>query len=199
MTIRVECYAGYRGDQEPLALARALLSERIGLTQWTGLLLGFLGVALVVGQKATTTAGDALLSMLLPAVLALLGITAGTLYQKRFCPSFDFRSGSVIQFVPCLLLTAAAAGLTETMHVRWTGNLVFALTWLVLVLSLGAVGLLNFLIRRGSAVHVASLFYLTPAATALLAWGLFDERLGGMALAGMALAAAGVWMVRGGR
>ena len=179
--------------------ARALWSERIGPSQWTGLLLGFLGVGLVVAQKATLTAGDALLPMLLPAVVALLGITAGTLYQKHFCPSFDFRTGSVIQFVPCLVMTAAAAGLTETMQVRWTGHLVFALAWLVVVLSLGAVSLLNLLIRRGSAVGVASLFYLTPAATALIAWGLFGEILGGMSLAGMALAACGVWLARSGR
>ena len=176
--------------------ARALSSERIGPSQWTGLLLGFLGVALVVGQKATTTGGDRLLSMLLPAVVALLGITAGTLYQKHFCPSFDFRTGAVIQFVACLLLSAASDVLSVTLHVLLTVNVIFALRWLVLVLSLGAVGLLNVLIRRGSAVHVASLFYLTPAATALIAWALFDESLSGIALVGIAVTAAGVWMVR---
>jgi drug/metabolite transporter (DMT)-like permease len=176
--------------------ARTLLSERIGTSQWIGLLLGFLGVSLVVSDKAPLTSGNALLSMLLPAAVALIGITAGTLYQKRFCPSFDFRTGAVIQFAPCLLLTAAVASLFETMQVRWTGNLIFALAWLVLVLSLGAVSLLNLLIRRGSAVHVASLFYLTPAATALMAWALFEETLSGISLVGMAFAAAGVWLAR---
>ncbi len=125
-----------------------------------------------------------------------LGITAGTLYQKRFCPSFDLRTGSVVQFLPCLVATALVASLTETMQVRWTGSFVFALGWLVLVLSLGAVSLLNVLIRQGSAVNVASLFYLTPPTTALVAWALFGETLTGLSLVGMVLAAFGVWLAR---
>lgn len=154
--------------------AGALLGERVRPAPWLGLALGFAGVALVVAHKvAAGISSESLVTMLLPAVVALLGITAGTLYQKRFCPSFDLRSGSVIQFGPCLLVTALAAGLTEAMEVRWTGHFVFALAWLVLVLSLGAVSLLNLLIRRGSAVNVASLFYLTPPTTAVFAWAVF--------------------------
>lgn len=175
--------------------ARAFLGEQVRPRQWAGLALGLAGVALVVAHKAGTVAPGALGTMLAPAVVALLGITAGTLYQKRFCPSFDLRTGSVLQFLPCLILTGALA-LAETQPVRWSGNFVFALAWLVLVLSLGAVTLLNLLIRRGSAVHVASLFYLTPPTTALIAWALFDEQLGLPALAGMALAAAGVGLAR---
>jgi drug/metabolite transporter (DMT)-like permease len=95
--------------------------------------------------------------------------------------------------------TGALALATETMQVRWSGVFLFALGWLVLVLSVGAVSLLNLLIRRGGAVHVASLFYLTPPATALIAWAMFGETLGGLALAGMALTAAGVWLARQGR
>lgn len=176
--------------------ARAFLGEQIGRLQWAGLALGFVGVGLVVAQKTAAVAGPALLTMLLPAVLALIGITAGTLYQKKFCPSFDLRTGSIIQFVPSLIVTAALAALTETMQVRWTGQFVFALGWLVLVLSLGAVSLLNLLIRKGSAVNVASLFYLTPPTTALIAWALFGETLTGLSMVGMALAAAGVWLAR---
>lgn len=176
--------------------ARAFLGERISRVQWGGLALGLAGVALVVAQKVQVLPGEAVLGMLLPAAVALLGITAGTLYQKRFCPAFDLRTGAIIQFVPSLVVTLAAAALTETMQVRWTGAFVFALAWLVLVLSLGAVSLLNLLIRRGSAVHVASLFYLTPPTTALIAWALFGETLGGLALLGMAMAAGGVWLAR---
>lgn len=176
--------------------ARAFLGERIDRMQWLGLALGFLGVGLVVAQKIAAVPGNALLTMLLPAVIALIGITAGTLYQKKFCPSFDLRTGSIIQFVPSLLVTAALAAMTETMQVHWTGQFVFALAWLVLVLSLGAVSLLNVLIRRGSAVNVASLFYLTPPTTALIAWALFGETLSGLAMAGMALVAVGVWLAR---
>ena len=95
-------------------------------------------MALVVAHKvAATSTGGALATILAPAVLALLGITAGTLYQKRFCPAFDLRTGSVVQFLPCLAVTAALAWQTETMQVHWTGAFVFALGWLVFVLSLG--------------------------------------------------------------
>jgi drug/metabolite transporter (DMT)-like permease len=179
--------------------ARAFLGEQVLPKQWAGLALGFLGVGLVVAAKTSSVPTQALMTMLTPAVVALLGITAGTLYQKRFCPSFDLRSGAVIQFVPCLALTAALALATENTTVNWTPSFLFALGWLVLVLSIGAVSLLNLLIRRGSAVHVASLFYLTPPTTAVIAWALFGETLHGLAIVGMGLAVFGVWLARGKR
>jgi len=174
--------------------AGLLLRERVRATQWAGLALGLAGVVLVVARKVE--GGPAAAALLLPAVVALAGITAGTLYQKRFCASFDLRTGSVVQFLPSLAVTALAAWRTETMVVHWTPAFVFALGWLVLVLSLGAVSLLNVLIRSGSAVNVASLFYLTPPTTALIAWAMFGETLTGLALAGMALAVLGVWLAR---
>ncbi len=182
------------------ALAGALLGERVSARQWTGLALGFGGVALVVGSKASVDGveGDALIHMLIPALAALLGITAGTLYQKRYCPRFDLRTGSVLQFLPSLAITALIASQTETMVITWTGDFVFALGWLVLVLSVGAISLLNLLIRSGSAVNVASLFYLTPPTTALIAWAMFGETLSALAIAGMALAVSGVWLARKG-
>ena len=182
------------------ALAGVLLGERVSARQWTGLALGFGGVALVVGSKANVDGvdGDALIHMLIPALAALLGITAGTLYQKRYCPRFDLRTGSVLQFLPSLALTALIASQTETMVITWTDDFVFALGWLVLVLSVGAISLLNLLIRSGSAVNVASLFYLTPPTTALIAWAMFGETLSALALAGMALAVSGVWLARKG-
>jgi drug/metabolite transporter (DMT)-like permease len=170
-----------------------LLGEKVSPRQWLGLVLGFAGVALVVANKL----GDVpLAAMLLPAFAALLGITLGTLYQKRFCPHFDLRSGSVIQFLPTALITALAAWASEDMHIEWTPQFAFALLWLVLVLSFGAISLLNVLIRSGSAVNVASLFYLTPPSTAVLAWLIFGETLGGLALAGMVLAVSGVYLAR---
>jgi drug/metabolite transporter (DMT)-like permease len=173
--------------------AGLVLRERVRAAQWAGLALGLAGVVLVVAHKV---AGPAAAALLVPAVVALVGITAGTLYQKRFCPVFDLRTGSVIQFLPSLAVTALVAWRTETMIVRWTPAFMFALAWLVLVLSVGAVSLLNTLIRSGSAVNVASLFYLTPPTTALIAWAMFGETLTGLALAGMVLAVAGVWLAR---
>jgi drug/metabolite transporter (DMT)-like permease len=134
--------------------------------------------------------------MLIPALAALLGITAGTLYQKRYCPRFDLRTGSVLQFLPSLMITALIASQTETMVIAWSGDFIFALGWLVLVLSVGAISLLNLLIRSGSAVNVASLFYLTPPTTALIAWAVFGETLTGLALVGMGVTVFGVWLAR---
>ena len=176
--------------------AGLFLHERVRLTQWAGLALGLAGVVLVVADKVAGSGGPAAATLLVPAVIALVGITAGTLYQKRRCPAFDLRTGSVIQFLPSLVATALVASRTETMVVHWTPAFVFALGWLVLVLSLGAVSLLNVLIRSGSAVNVASLFYLTPPVTALIAWAMFGETLTGMALAGMAVTVFGVWLAR---
>lgn len=169
-----------------------LLGEKVSARQWGGLALGFVGVGLVVSGKL----GDAALGpMLIPAVIALIGITAGTLYQKRFCAKFDLRTGSVIQFVPTALLTAIAVACFENYRIEWTGDFLFALGWLVLVLSIGAISLLNVLIRNGSAVNVASLFYLTPPTTAVVAWVVFGEQLTLTAALGMAIAVSGVYLV----
>jgi len=147
-------------------------------------------VALVLARKLGQAPADALGS--LSCVAALFAITLGTLYQKRFCGGMDLRTGSVVQFTAAGLVTAPAALLFEHARVAWTGEFVFALLWLVLVLSLGAISLLYVLIRRGAAAQVASLFFLVPPCTALIAWPLFGERLGPLALLGMALTAAGV-------
>jgi drug/metabolite transporter (DMT)-like permease len=169
-----------------------LLGEQVSGRQWGGLALGFVGVGLVVSGRF----GEAALGpMLVPAVVALLGITAGTLYQKRFCAQFDLRTGSVIQFVPTAILTAMAVALFEEFRIEWTPDFIFALGWLVLVLSLGAISLLNLLIRAGSAVNVASLFYLTPISTAVIAWAIFGEKLTSTAAIGMLLAVSGVYLV----
>ena len=173
--------------------AGGFLGERVSGRQWSGLALGFVGVALVV--SGSFRGGEALGSMLTPALVALFGITAGTLYQKRFCARFDLRTGSVIQVVPTAAVTALAVAGFEDFRIEWTGSFAFALAWLVLVLSLGAISLLNLLIRSGSAVNVASLFYLTPPTTALIAWAVFGESLSLAATAGMILAVGGVYLV----
>ena len=182
---------------QPLLTAVAsarVLGTPVGPRQWGGLLLGFLGVALVVYGKLGAEFGW---HALVPAVVALFGITAGTLYQKRFCPSLDWRTGSVAQFVPVGIATFLVALPFEPFRVEWTGDLIFALGWLVLVLSIGAVSLLNWLIRHRSAVNVASLFYLVPPCTALFAWLLFGDTFTGVALVGMVVAVWGVYLARG--
>ena len=170
-----------------------LLGERVNARQWAGLVLGFIGVVCVVAGRFGISAD--LGPMLIPALIALLGITAGTLYQKRFCPSFDLRTGSVIQFSVSAVVTSIAIALFTEFHIVWTGWFVFALGWLVLVLSIGAISLLNLLIHSGSAVNVASLFYLVPLSTALIAWAIFGETLPPISLLGMVLAVGGVYLV----
>ncbi len=173
--------------------AAPMLGEKVTPLQWLGLVLGFGGVVLVVWQKISLQ-GLSIVSICWAAV-ALVSMTAGTLYQKRYCPSFDLRSGSVIQFAAGLLLLLPLALLTETMDVRWTGEFIFALAWLVLVLSIGAISLLFQLIEHGEATRVSSLFYLTPLSTAAIAYFFFGEQLSLLALAGMLIGVAGVALV----
>ena len=173
--------------------AAAFLGERVTARQWLGLALGFGGVALVVAQRLTV--GGLPGFSFAMALLALVSITSGTVYQKRFCGAFDLRSGAVIQFVAAGLVLAPFALAFEHEPVRWTGEFVFALAWLVLVLSIGAISLLTLLIRRGAATKVASLFYLVPPVTASIAFFLFGETLGPLALAGFVLAVIGVAVV----
>lgn len=170
-----------------------LLGAKVTRKQWLGLALGFAGVALVVSGKL---GAEYSVWALVPAVVALLGITVGTLYQKRFCPSFDWRTGAVAQFLPTAVVTGVGAWWFETGRIEWTGELFFALGWLVLVLSIGAVSLLNWLIRHSNAVNVASLFYLVPPCTALFAWLLFGNVFSGFALVGLGLAVWGVYLAR---
>jgi drug/metabolite transporter (DMT)-like permease len=170
--------------------AAPLLRERVGPVQWAGLMLGFGGVVLVVWEKLAvdTLAGVSVAW----AGLAVVSITAGTVYQKRYCPSFDLRAGSLIQFGAALLLLLPLSLFVETHDVHWTGEFVFALAWLVLVLSVGAISLLFYLIQHGEATRVASLFYLTPLTTAVMAYFLFGEKLGTLALIGMLVGITGV-------
>ncbi|HET6468924.1 MAG TPA: DMT family transporter, partial [Geminicoccaceae bacterium] len=175
------------------ALAAPLLGERVRARQWLGLGLGVLGCALVVWQKVGP--GGAGLAGVLLCLAALGGITAGTLWQKRFCQGMDFRSGNLVQFAGATLATGVLALVLEDEPIIWSGTFVFALLWLILVLSLGAITLLYLLIRRGAASRVSSLFFLVPPTTALMAWAMFDERLGPVEIAGMAVAVAGVALV----
>lgn len=176
------------------AFAGLTLGERVQPRQWGGLALGFLGTALVVAHK---TGSGLTPLMLVPAVAALIGITAGTLWQKRHCPAFDLRTSTVVQYSASLLITAVLALTTETMQVQWSGQFVFALLWVAFVLSIGAISLLNHLIRSGTAVNVTSLFYTVPPVTALMAWAMFGETLTGLSLVGMVVAVLGVWLARG--
>lgn len=174
-------------------ISSLLLHETVGGRRWVGLGLGLIGTVLVLSGRLQAGFGFA---GVVPALVALAGITVGTLYQKRFCPAFDWRSGAVIQFVAAAAVTLPAAALSEQFHVEPVGPFFFALGWLVLVLSLGAISLLNYLLRTGTALKVVSLFYLVPVSTAAIAWAVFGEALSPTACIGMALAVWGVSLAR---
>ena len=169
---------------------------RVSRRQWVGLLLGFAGLVLVVSRKfgAGGPGDQANWVNLGFAVMALLSITAGTLYQKRFVKPCDVRSANSVQLLAALVVTLPLA-LLETETMRWNGELVGAMAWSVLGLTLGGSSLLYILIQRGAAASVATLMYLVPPCTALIAWLLFDEPIGPVTIAGIALTALGVSLV----
>ncbi len=174
-------------------LANRWLGERVKPHQWVGLALGLVGVWLVVHER--TGGGDVALIGWITVFVALLGITFGTLYQKRFAGGVDWRIGLLVQYAAAGVLFVFGALLFETRVVQWTPQFIFALGWSAFVLSLGAIWLFYFMIRRTAAMRVTSLFYLTPPVTALMAWLLFDERLAPLALVGMAICVTGVFLV----
>jgi len=173
-------------------LANRWLGERVTALQWTGLLVGLAGVMLILHDRPMS--GDAGLGWLASGV-SLVSITLGTLYQRRYCNQIDWRSGNLIQYIAVTIFFGAGAWLFEDNVVHWTGEFILALAWLAVVLSIGSIGLLYWLIRHHAATSVASLFYLVPAVTAVMAFVLFDERLDAVAIAGMVACAAAVVLV----
>jgi drug/metabolite transporter (DMT)-like permease len=173
-------------------LANRWLGERVTPLQWTGLLLGLAGVVLILHDRPMS--GETGWGWLASGV-SLVSITLGTLYQRRFCNKIDWRAGNLVQYVAVTIFFAVGAALFEDRVVHWTREFVLSVAWLAVVLSIGSIGLLYWLIRRSAATSVASLFYLVPAVTALMAFVLFGERLDPVAIAGMIACAAAVFLV----
>ena len=174
-------------------LSGHMVNERASRLQWIGLVLGFLGVMVVVWNKMSL--GAVTWGSALSATVGLVAITYGTLYQKRHCAHVDMRTNSLLQFVSAFIVTAPLALVFDSLEVQWTVQFALALGWMVFGLSLGAVFLLFGLIRRGAATAVASLIYLCPPVTAILAWLVFGEAYSLWAALGMAITVAGVWLV----
>ena len=177
------------------AAAAPLIGESVRPRQWLGLVFGLVGVALVVYAKITLVGLSAL--AIAYCVLALLSMTAGTMYQRRFCPNFDLRTGTVIQFAATLALLVPLAIAFEDLTpgletVQWTPRFIGALLWSVFALSIGAIFLLFTLLRRSDATVVTSLLYLTPPTTAVMAWIMFGEAFSMLGVLGMAVAVIGV-------
>ena len=174
-------------------IANRWLGERVSPVQWAGLALGLAGVALVLHDRSMIGSGTPLGWG--ASFASLIGITLGTLYQKRHNSNIDWRSGNLVQYAAAGIFFALVAFTFETRAVDWTGEFVFALAWLVLVMSFGAVGLMYWLIRRSSAASFGSLLYLVPAVTAVIAYFLFGEKLDAVSITGMIICAVGVFVV----
>ncbi len=172
--------------------AVVFLGERVTSRQILGLLLGLVGIVLVVAQKFHLDAGS--IHGYLAVGLALVGITAGTLYQKRFCSSMDLRTGGCIQLGVATLIVGAIGYSTEGLAVQWTPTLVASSLWLSLVNSIGAISVMFLMLRRGEASRVASLFYLIPSVTAAMGYFVLSETLAPLQILGFAVSASGVYL-----
>jgi drug/metabolite transporter (DMT)-like permease len=168
-------------------------AQRVTGRQWVGLLMGLGGLVLVVARKFGTGQEVTVLTLAC-ALFALFGITAGTLYQKRFVQAADVRTANTIQLLAALILTLPFAAF-EHEPITWNLPFVGAMAWSALALTLGGSSLLYLLIQRGAATAVTSLLYLVPPTTALMAWALFDESITMATVAGTALTAVGVSLV----
>lgn len=171
--------------------AAMMLGERTGARQWLGMGGGMLGVLLVVWHKLGT--GTAGIGAYAAAVVALIGITLGTLYQKKYCAGMDVRTGGFVQLLVATLVALPLSLGLEGFDVQWTPTMVFASGWLSVVNSIGASSLLFVLMRDGRASQVASLFYLIPGVTVLIAFAVLGETLNMLSLAGFAATGAAVW------
>jgi len=175
------------------ALGAALVfGERLGLRQWLGMAGGVLGVVLVVWHKLGSESAG--IGAYAAAVVALAGITLGTLYQKKFCAGMDLRTGGFVQLAVATLVALPLSLGLEGFSVQWTPTMVFASGWLATVNSIGATSLLFIMMRKGEASKVASLFYLIPGVTALMAFGVLGETLSAMTLAGFLATAGAVYV-----
>lgn len=184
------------GALHPLAtavLARPLLGERLARMQWLGIGLGIAGVALVVGLEAERPDNAA---AALIAVGGVLCLALGTIHYRKYCRSAGLLMANTVQLAAATAVCALLVVAFEPVHVRWSPVMVGSLFYLALVVSLGAMALLMFMLRSGTAGKVASNFYLTPGLTAILGWLILGETLAGMAVAGFALACVGVWLAQ---
>ena len=178
-------------------LAIPLLGERLSYRQVFGLALGFIGVLFLLSPKLFE--GDLSTGFstfgIISCVLALLGTTGGYLLQKKGGADIPFLAGTAVQFATSTIIFAIAAVIFEPLTVDITLEFVLALTWIVVALSIGSIFLLYYLLRRDSASSVSSLYYLVPPLTALQAYFFFDEKIKGIGLIGMVLAALGTLIV----
>ena len=176
-------------------IAVGMIGEVISRKHWISMAIGLSGLGLVLGPKFDLDGSGITFVTISVVFFSVIAISVGTVYQKRFVPNTDLLAATFWQYVGALLVTTPLS-LFETWQITWSGELIVALAWLVLVLSIGAIMLLMLLIRQGAVSQVASLFYLVPVATAIESYFLFGETLSMIQIAGMALVVGAVLMIR---
>jgi drug/metabolite transporter (DMT)-like permease len=176
--------------------AAKYLNEPLKPRAIVGLILGLIGLFVVVFPRINMTGGNAISIVAIAAsVIGLLGGTSGTILQKKYGGVIPTLAGTSIQYAATAVVLAVLALLFEEPDIQWTGNFIGALAWLVFALSFGAILLLFFLLRSGSAASVSSLYYLVPAATAIEAYLIFDEHISAISMLGTLITVIGVWLV----
>lgn len=178
-------------------MSRSLGGERLNARRWTGVALGFLGIAIVIAPKLASVDVVAVGGLAVPLAvnaLGMVGVTLGTYHQKRVLGAVDLRVLAAWQYVGALLFTLPLALLLEPLHVDWVPETFYALAWAVLVMSIGAIALLLLLIRHGSVAKTSALIYLVPPTAALQAYAMFGEALTPLQLLGMGVVAIGVFL-----
>lgn len=174
--------------------ATRFLNERVSGLEWVGLVGGLFGVALVVFEQLTRATISVSITGYLCVVLALFGITAGTLYQKKFCAGMDLRTGGFIQLTTAATVMFFLANHFESLAVTWTPMMIFSAGWLSLVNSIGAISILFILVRNGEASKVAGLFHLIPSVTALMGFVFLGESFSLINAAGFLITALAVYV-----
>ncbi|MBX3597433.1 MAG: DMT family transporter [Rhizobiaceae bacterium] len=180
---------------QPLAtavLGALMLKERVSSRQWVGLVVGLVGVVMVLLPKLGVTGAGINSATLAACLVAVLAISFGTVWQKKYGGGADPVANTAWQYVGATAVMVLGSALFEDRTFVLNGELIFALIWLTLVLSIGAIFLLMRMIREGEMARVSSLFYLVPSVTAMIAWFLFDESLAPVQMAGMGIAMLGV-------
>ena len=181
---------------QPLLTAIAMpfvFQRHLPLSRWAGIAAGFVGIAMVLSNQLTANGFG--VNAVIAAIVALLGITVGAIYQKKITAHSNVLSIAFFQYLSATILFAAGSLIFESGHIVWDVQLILALLWLVFGLSIGAILLLNYLIRKNEAHKVSSLFYLVPPLTALEAYFLFNETLGIINLTGMVIVVIAVYVV----
>ncbi|EOD5328687.1 DMT family transporter [Vibrio parahaemolyticus] len=177
------------------ALLVAFVREEFKPSQWLGLALGFVGIAMVLMGKMEWQSEQHKVLVIGLCLLALVGITLGTLYQKKHCQQVDMVGGATVQYLAALIMFLPVAMQFETMQVQWELEFILTVLWLVVVLSCVAILLLLYMVRNGASSSVASVFYLVPPTTAIQAWLAFGESFDWMGISGFVLAATAVYLV----